>query len=191
MSNIEPSASLPSPQRLLALARVAARRHLGDRQCRLPERWPEAPFPCGGLFVTYWSRDVLRGCIGTFGTTPNLWELVPEVAAAALVDPRFADRPVTATELPSLRIEISVLSDLARTGDPLAALVPGTHGVMIRRDDRSGCFLPKVAEQRGWTAEDLLRNCCTMKAGLPPDAWRDASTEVYLFTAESVAEGES
>ena len=33
-------------------------------------------------------------------------------------------------------------------------------------------------------------NCCSGKAGLRPDAWKDPATEVSVFTAEIIEEGE-
>ena len=42
--------------------------------------------------------------------------------------------------------------------------------------------------ETGWSKEEFLANCCSHKAGLSPDAWRDPETEVYLFTAEVIEE---
>jgi AmmeMemoRadiSam system protein A len=103
--------------------------------------------------------------------------------ASATGDPRFMANPITPGEVNKLDIEISVLSPLQRTDDPLS-LELGTHGIYIKRGYASGCFLPQVAEETGWSKEEFLSQCCLHKAGLPPDAWRDPSTEVYLFTAE-------
>ena len=141
----------------------------------------------GGLFVTLWHGTKLRGCIGTLEPVENLTRVVPQVTRSALTDGRFVDDPITATEFSEIRIELSFLSDPRPTKDPLS-LVPGTHGLIVRRGARSGCFLPKVAAERGWSAEETLRHCCEMKAGLPGDAWRDPETEVLLFTAETIAE---
>ena len=104
-----------------------------------------------------------------------------------MADPRFTRNPITLDELPKLTIEISVLTDPVRTAHP-ETLIPGTHGIIITRGSRSGCFLPKVATDRGWSAEEFLSQCCTMKAGLPADAWRDRQASVYLFTADTFAD---
>jgi AMMECR1 domain-containing protein len=37
-------------------------------------------------------------------------------------------------------------------------------------------------------AETFLSRCCSEKAGLPPDAWRDPNTQVLIFTADIHAE---
>ena len=61
----------------------------------------------------------------------------------------------------------------------------GADGIYIVKGSRSGCFLPQVAEETGWTKEQFLDFCCTHKAGLPAKAWRDdPQAEVYLFSAE-------
>ena len=179
------AARLGSAERkaLLTVARASARRALDPSA---PDSTPRVEIPgrFGGVFVTIWNGSNLRGCIGTFQPTADLGATVIDVTRSALGDPRFVSDPVMLDELPELTFEVSVLSDLERTNDPLS-LVPGTHGVLIRRGQQSGCFLPKVATDRGWNIEEFLSNCCTMKAKLPADAWRDADTEVSPFTVES------
>jgi len=103
--------------------------------------------------------------------------------ASATGDPRFFADPISADELEQLDIEISVLSPLQRTDDPLSLRL-GTDGIYIKKGRASGCFLPQVATEAGWGKEEFLSYCCAHKAGLPADAWKDPKTEVYLFTAE-------
>ena len=103
--------------------------------------------------------------------------------ASSTRDPRFLADPITPDELDKLHIEISVLSPLERTDDPLS-LELGTHGIYIKHGCTSGCFLPQVATETGWDAEQFLSYCCSHKAGLALDAWKDPKTEVYLFTAD-------
>jgi uncharacterized protein (TIGR00296 family) len=105
------------------------------------------------------------------------------MAVAALSDPRFRSSPVTPQELPQLHIEISVLSRMVRTLEPLL-LELGVHGIYIRHGFYGGCFLPQVAVEQMWDRETFLSRCCADKAGLQPDAWKDPETEVYLFTSE-------
>jgi AmmeMemoRadiSam system protein A len=143
---------------------------------------PALTVPCG-CFVTLKTRGRLRGCIGQFTSDRPLLELVVEMAeASASKDPRFFDHPLTARDLEHLEIEISVLSPLERTSDPLSLRL-GVDGIYIKRGYAAGCFLPQVAEEADWSKEEFLSYCCSHKAGLPPDAWRDPRTEVYLFTA--------
>ena len=144
---------------------------------------PELNANCG-CFVTLKNRDRLRGCIGQFTSEIPLLELVVEMArASATGDPRFFADPITADELEQLDIEISVLSPLKRTEEPLSLRL-GVDGIYIKKGATSGCFLPQVATETGWSKEEFLSYCCAHKAGLAPDAWKDADTEVYLFTAD-------
>ena len=141
-----------------------------------------------GAFVTLNTDGNLRGCLGRFTSDMPLWQTVQQMAAdAATRDPRFTGQRITLAELPELEIEISVLSPLEKTDDPLE-LELGTHGIYIKRGGSTGCFLPQVATETGWSKEQFLQNCCAGKAGLSPSAWKDKDTEVYLFTAEVFGE---
>lgn len=178
----------PRKRALLALARATMQAHLSGRA--LPDVPPAQAELFGGVFVTLHRKDMLRGCIGRFGGEGALDLMVREMAVAVLSDPRFQSSPVTLAELPQLSIEISVLTLMTRTDDPLS-LVVGKHGVLIRQGPHSGCFLPQVAIEQGWSAEQLLSYCCTAKAHLPAAAWRDPQTSVYLFEAEVLHESPS
>ena len=136
-----------------------------------------------GCFVTLKNQGQLRGCIGRFISDEPLVELVVEMAkASATGDSRFFTNPLREDELEQLDIEISVLSPLKRTNEPLSLRL-GTDGIYIKRGCVSGCFLPQVATETGWSKEEFLSYCCAHKAGLAADAWKDPETEVYLFTA--------
>lgn len=171
-------------QILLAVARATIEAVITGEQ--IPE--PKADDPglnahCG-CFVTLKNKGRLRGCIGQFTSESPLIELVCEMAkASATGDPRFFANPITAGELEELDIEISVLSPLQRTDDPLSLRL-GVDGIYIKKGCTSGCFLPQVATETGWSKEQFLSYCCAHKAGLAADAWKEPQTEVYLFTAE-------
>lgn len=144
---------------------------------------PELNAPCG-CFVTLKNHGRLRGCIGQFISESPLIELIAEMAkASATSDPRFFAQPISTGELDKLDVEISVLSPLQRTTDPLS-LKLGIDGIYIKKGRASGCFLPQVAKETNWSKEEFLSYCCAHKAGLPPNAWQDPQTEVYLFTAD-------
>ncbi|HAL44439.1 MAG: hypothetical protein A2Y12_08250 [Planctomycetes bacterium GWF2_42_9] len=141
-----------------------------------------------GCFVTLKNRGELRGCIGMFISNKPLIELVSEMAVASSTkDSRFFGDRITPKEVKELDIEISVLSPLQKTDNPLNLRL-GIDGIYIRNGYASGCFLPQVAEETGWSKEEFLSYCCSHKAGLPADAWKDKDTEVYLFTAEIIEE---
>ena len=143
-----------------------------------------------GCFVTIKNRGRLRGCIGSFHADAPLLKSVEQMAEAATRDPRFPFDRITPSELGQLDIEISVLSPLKKTSNPLS-LELGKHGIYIRRGGQAGCFLPQVATELGWSKEEFLSHCCAGKAGLRPDDWKDPDTEVLLFTAEVFGEANS
>ena len=105
--------------------------------------------------------------------------------AAATRDGRF--EPVTASELASLRIEISVLSPLAPIRP--ADVEVGRHGLLLRYGDRRGVLLPQVPAEHGWDREAFLAHTCE-KAGLPADTWRRPGVELSGFTATVFGEGD-
>ena len=137
-----------------------------------------------GCFVTLKNGEQLRGCIGQFTADRPLIEMVCQMAvSSSLHDPRFGDNRITVDELSELDIEISVLSPMVKTDEP-ENLRLGVDGIYITDGVRSGCFLPQVATETGWSVEEFLGYCCAHKAGLKADAWKDADVEVYLFTAD-------
>ncbi len=171
-------------QALLKVARDTVEAVIRQKSLPKPQSDdPELNAPCG-CFVTLKNRGRLRGCIGQFTSDSPLIELVAEMAKASTAgDPRFFADPITARELEKLDIEISVLSPLQKTADPLSLRL-GIDGIYIKRGRASGCFLPQVATETGWTKEEFLSYCCAHKAGLVANAWREPDTEVYLFTAD-------
>ena len=99
------------------------------RRTRPPTRLRTAPASrdCSPLFVSYHTADdcQLRGCIGTLEPRPLHTALRDYALTAALRDRRFP--PITARELPALRITVSLLSsfEVAAAWDDWEV---GTHG---------------------------------------------------------------
>jgi len=149
-----------------------------------------APDQFGGAFVTIHNGSRLRGCMGTFSPQKDLLHTIQEVAQNSARDPRFVNDPISVSELDRIDVDVSVLSKLMRTTNPLSLRV-GVHGIFIRREKKNGCFLPQVAAEQRWGASEFLSRCCQMKAGLPPDSWKDPGTEVFLFTAKVLKEDRS
>ena len=128
---------------LLHVAREAIRCRLSGAeipaQTALPDPWRQSR----GVFVTLRRRDgSLRGCVGH--TTPSHRTLVHEVAACAIAaaerDTRF--RPVSADELASLRIEISLLTPPERVHE--SQLDPQRYGVVVSCGTARGVLLPNI-----------------------------------------------
>jgi len=135
-----------------------------------------------GAFVTLHEGGELRGCIGNMVGQGPLYQTVADMAIeAATGDPRFPRlRP---EELDKIDLEISVLSPMKKVASYKDVKIPG-HGVVVRRGFNSGVYLPQVADETGWTRDEFLSSLCAHKAGLAQDAWKDPSTEIYVFTAE-------
>ena len=141
----------------------------------------------GGVFVTLRNSGRLRGCIGNFRSSQPLYITVSRMAVQATRDYRFTTSPVTKQELSDIDIEISVLSPLRKIKS-VDEIEMGKHGIYIMRGRNNGCFLPHVADETGWTRKEFLEHCCSDKAGLSPNAWKEKGTEVFIFTAEVFGE---
>lgn len=169
---------------LLQVAREAITAAVGKKKIARPTTDDDDLKKEQGCFVTIKNHQNLRGCIGQFIADKPLIQMVAEMAVSASTrDTRFSDRPITSNELDELDIEISVLSELKKTNDPLSLRL-GIDGIYIIKGYASGCFLPQVAEETGWSREEFLSYCCEHKAGLRPDAWKRKDVEVYLFTCD-------
>ncbi len=138
-----------------------------------------------GAFVTLKEGGQLRGCIGYIQAVKPLYQTVIDVAkSAAINDYRF--NPVTQDELGKLEYEISVLTPLKKIKD-INEIEVGKHGLVMKKGFNSGLLLPQVATEYNWDRETFLKETCR-KAGLPQDAWKDKSTEIYTFSAEVFGE---
>ncbi|MFA6093335.1 MAG: AmmeMemoRadiSam system protein B [Elusimicrobiota bacterium] len=137
------------------------------------------------VFVTLTEKGALRGCIGTTEPRMPLLDAVKYGAySAAFQDSRFT--PMTKKELPSIRIEISLLSMPERIPNH-EGIEPKKHGVIVTQGDHSGLFLPQVWEQIPDKAE-FLDELCAQKAGLPRECWKDPKTELRVFTVNAFKE---
>lgn len=136
-----------------------------------------------GAFVTLKKDGRLRGCIGHLEADKPIYQVVSEMAiSAAFQDPRFP--PLEEGELDDVEIEISVLSPFERVRN-IEEIMVGRDGLLIKKGFSSGLLLPQVPVEWGWDRDEFLRQVCR-KAGLPPDAWRDA--ELYRFSAQVFGE---
>ena len=173
---------------LVALARAAIADRLHgdgalDRALRETELTPALKTP-RGAFVTLRTRVAdgtsgkgpLRGCIGTMTANDPLYRAVIRSAqSSAFEDPRFP--PVTESQVGGITIEISALTPPVAVDGPEAVVV-GRDGVQLEKDGHRAVFLPQVATEQGWDTTTLLENLY-VKAGLPRNAWKGATLEVF------------
>lgn len=174
---------------LLSLARAAIASRFGlnfsasDEAARL-----QLP---GASFVTLRQHGQLRGCIGSLVAHRKLADDVrANACAAAFEDPRFA--PLRFEELRSVRIEISLLSELqtitcADEAEALAQLCPGIDGLVVQHGTHRGTFLPQVWEHFPEPQRFLAE--LKRKAGLAADFW-DADVRLSRYRVTKWAEPE-
>ena len=135
-----------------------------------------------GAFVSLHARQThrLRGCVGRLDATQQMYQAVAHAAQSVLGDPRFGSDRVTLAELPNLTLEISLLAPLqpAKDADDFDLK---NDGIYLTVDDRSGCFLPQVARETGWTREAAsgsTQHGKTWAAGAGVDAAERKITEI-------------
>ena len=177
------SISVEGRKMLLRIARESIAAALEGKPVPDYEIPKELEVPAG-VFVTLKKGERLRGCIGIFEADKPVWKQVAEYARnSAFRDPRFGR--LAADELDEVWIEISVLSKPVPIDDPMKIEI-GRHGIWIISADgrRRGTYLPQVATEHNMSKEQFLSDCCSRKAGLAPDAWKDpAKAKVLVYTA--------
>lgn len=141
-----------------------------------------------GVFVTLTKNDELRGCIGQIIPILPTWQAVIEASkSAAFHDPRFP--PIDRTELPFIKIEISMLSTLQRLEilkpeDYLEKIEIGRHGLFLEAGSgHAGLLLPQVFMENKADPLHALQMTC-QKAGLPVNAWKNPDVIFRTFEAE-------
>jgi uncharacterized protein len=172
-------------RRILNLARSFVRAGLsGEGFMRPPaEEADPALIEPAGCFVSLHAMrgHSLRGCVGRIDAGQPLIEALRAASVQVLRDPRFARDPVMLEELPRLCIEVSVLSAPRAAPMPLE-FEPLEHGIFLEIGNRTGCFLPQVARETGWSREQLLDRLCLEKLGLPGPAWRNPHARLHVFS---------
>lgn len=146
------------------------------------------------LFVT-WNTVTrsgerrLRGCIGTFEAQELDEGLRSYALTSAFDDTRFS--PITARELASLEVAVTLLTDFEPAASPLDWTI-GTHGLRISftyHGRRYGStYLPDVAREQGWTKEETLVSLMR-KAGWSgrKDDWRKVELSVVRYQGKKIA----
>ena len=181
-AGVELGLSAKDKKTLMQIARTTIEKRVKGE--KVPEFTVESPIlkEKRGAFVTIHKHGQLRGCIGYIEAIKPLYITIREMAeAAALNDPRFP--PVSPQELPSLDLEISVLTPLKKIKDT-NEIVIGKHGILLKKGYHQGVFLPQVATEQGWDRITFLNEVCG-KAGIyDPNCWKEKDVEIYIFSAE-------
>ncbi len=170
---------------LFRAARNSIQAHLKGEKAPLPPAASPVLSQPRGVFVTLHRHGRLRGCIGYLEAAKPLLDAVQEMAvAAAFNDPRFP--PLREEELADLDLEISILSPMRQIKN-IEEIEVGRHGLYLEQGFRRGLLLPQVATEYGWDRLTFLKQTC-LKAGLPPDAWQDPNTRIFVFSADILHE---
>lgn len=172
---------------VLDLARSFVRAELKNGLTARPDESAAYLMQPAGCFVSLHALDGhhLRGCVGRIDASQPLIESLRTASRSVLQDPRFARNPVRPEELPSLSIEVSILSAPV----PAASaedFEPTEQGVYLTIADRTGCFLPQVARETGWTREQLLDRLCVEKLGLAASSWRSPKAKLHVFSVQVI-----
>jgi AmmeMemoRadiSam system protein B/AmmeMemoRadiSam system protein A len=166
---------------LLALARKSVELAVREKKAyEPPVSASESLNQERGAFVTLKESGELRGCVGYTSAVKPLYMTVRDTATlAALRDSRF--QPVSASELPQLAYEISVLSPLRRVLD-VRQIKVGQHGLLMKNGTYQGLLLPQVPVEEKWDRQKFLEETCA-KAGMRAGCWKDENTDIFMFTA--------
>jgi len=171
--------SEPAQSELLKLSRHCLEEFLSQGRKTITEPGCAELLELRGVFVTLHALNELRGCIGVPEPASPLFQAAQSCSiSAARADPRFC--PMTAAELPDVKIEISVLSPLEAV-EQISSIVVGLHGLLLNHQGRRGLLLPRVPVEQGWDREQFLDQLCR-KAHLPATAWKEGAT-IHRFSA--------
>ncbi|PHH76845.1 hypothetical protein CDD82_3777 [Ophiocordyceps australis] len=140
------------------------------------------------LFVTWNTMEddgdtSLRGCIGTFEPQPLSTGIADYAVTSAMMDARFS--PIRKSELPSLQVAVTLLTDFEELTDPHDWEI-GTHGIRLSFHDRArrygSTYLPDVAAEQGWTKDETLFSL-VRKAGWigSRSRWKDLELKVTRY----------
>ncbi|MFH1174306.1 MAG: AmmeMemoRadiSam system protein A [archaeon] len=171
---------------MLDLARRAIMAYPNNEQLRLLYQ-ERHDFGRGGVFVSVYVDNDLRGCIGNLEPLSLQEGIIENAIHAAYHDTRFS--PITKKELPSMNVHINLLTEpkpyAYKTTKELLERIKG-EGVIIERRGRRATFLPSVWEQLP-LSEEFLSHLC-MKAGLPAQDWKEKGLSVMLYQSEEFSE---
>lgn len=131
-----------------------------------------------GVFVTINLGSKLHGCMGSVEPTESLILAVRNNTLLAANDRRSS--PLKINELDSVKIEISILSELRKTA--IDDINYG-DGVLIKKDGHSATYLPSV--WKNLKDKDIFLLSLAEKAGLDNKACSSKETEFWVYSVDS------
>ncbi|EDR24423.1 protein MTH_857, putative [Entamoeba dispar SAW760] len=134
---------------------------------------------CGGCFVTYTLHGDLRGCIGCFFPHGPFYQIVKKYCKYALHDDRFG--PMTLNEFEQVDIAVSMLTEPIYVKDPLKAVIPGVHGIIVSKGKLNGTYLPEVCTEENWDVKTFVTHCARYKAGIYGDVLNDPDVKWQTY----------
>jgi AmmeMemoRadiSam system protein A len=170
---------------LLRFARQTLERLFSTSTVPLPRDFNPLLNMKRGAFVTLNKNGELRGCVGSMTEDRPLSAVVGAMALQAAFNDRRFD-PLTEQELSQVEIEISVLTPYKQINSA-DDIVLGRDGVIIKKGEKQGVFLPQVATETGWSKEVFLDQLC-YKAGLQAGDWKSA--QLFTFQADVFSESQ-
>ncbi len=153
--------------------------------------------PVSGVFVSLKRNKHLRSCCGMLASPlPLGMALQDATIRTAREDVRFP--PISPTELAHLDLEVWILFApepvQVKGDDRVKAVTVGKHGLQIVRGQSRGLLLPGVPVENDWNEAEFLQQV-SIKAGLPPTAWKDDASDLFTFEGEAlrgrVADGQA
>jgi len=182
----DPNLLTPEEQQyLLKLARDTIEEYVRNKKTVQPETDNPRLKEKKSSFITLEKKGQLRGCIGHIQAVQELYLDVRDNAiSAATKDPRFP--PLTAEELDSIEIEVSVLTVPEEiTADEIQ---PGKDGIILEAGMYGATYLPQVWEQIP-DKEEFLASLCR-KAGVPIDCWKKPEAKIKRYRVQAFKESE-
>jgi hypothetical protein len=179
-------------QELLTIARSTLEKFVRNEQTSKPEKYAAKFNERYGVFCTLSKNNEIRGR-GVVGLPYPVLSLIDAVMAAAISasheDIQF--RGVTADELSSIKIELSILTepqkiDATHDSKILSSIIPGSDGLILSYGVYES-FLPPHAWVTIKEKEQFLGQLC-LQAGLEAEAWHDSEIQLYKFQAQIFAE---
>ena len=127
----------------------------------------------------------LRGCIGTLSPKLLVAAISEYAILAAFKDRRF--RPIGLTELPNMRVAVSLLINY-QVCDHVYAWEIGVHGILIKFEVRgrhyNATYLPEVAKEQGWDHAQTVSSLI-QKAGYQGMVTSDLLRTIHCTRYES------